>query len=60
MIFSHIAYCFANIGSLQVSANLLDIAVACAMRRDGFSVSSNGKLGQPGDVAALMKEAQVG
>lgn len=29
------------------------------MRRDGFSVSSNGKLGQPGDVAALMKEAQV-
>jgi hypothetical protein len=45
--------------SIQVSANLLDTAVACAMRRDGFSVSSNGKLGQPADVAALMKEAQV-
>jgi len=45
--------------ALQISANLLDTAVACAMRRDGFSVSSNGKLGQPGDVAALMKEAQV-
>ena len=29
------------------------------MRRDGFSVSSNGKLGQPADVAALMKEAQA-
>jgi hypothetical protein len=30
------------------------------MRRDGFSVSSSGKLGQPADVAALMKEAQAG
>jgi hypothetical protein len=29
------------------------------MRRDGFSVSSSGKLGQPADIAALMKEAQA-
>jgi hypothetical protein len=43
----------------QVSANLLDIAVSCAMRKDGFSVNGNGKLGQPADVAVLMKEAQV-
>jgi hypothetical protein len=44
---------------LQISANLLDTAVACAMRRDGFSVSSNGKLGQPADVSGLLKEAQA-
>jgi len=37
----------------------LDVAVACAMRKDGFSINGNGKLGQPGDVAVLMKEAQV-